>query len=355
MYSTRTYRLLMLFSVAITIFVAAWFVFVAGGFGLFALPMVIPYFIAPAIVYYLQLRRQNDHYALLLIPFVLYEFLHLLVRIKLLLGVRYGFEPFYPVEGVSLLGFLLPQSFNYFFGVWTGPMLIFALILFVHTVTVSAAYTRVIWKQFMLPLILIVTIGFFVIITLQQYSSASQSQTWKKFISQKCNYSIDIHPAMTSRFGDSFGSQHLFTAGYSCGDTFAANTSEERASVGVYMYSSKYPTLQEWLVNDWLYGGLVDAFYGGHPLLPKAFASNYPDENAKKTYLKTEIEKLLPTGDRVNVNGYQGIEFTKNDTVVLFIAGPDKRIAELRCGGATGTTITTQSCREMLHSFSFEK
>lgn len=354
-YSNHTYRTLILFTVAITLFIGAWFVINAGGYGVLALPMVIPFFIAPALIYFFQLRNQNDRYALLLIPFVLYELLHLLTKIKLLLGINYGFEQFYPAEGVSLLGFPVPDFFNYLFGTWTGPVSIIALLLLIHSITVGAAYTQIIWKQFILPLILIIAIGFFALITLRQYSSGSQPQAWKKFISQQCNYSVNIHPAMTARSGDSFGNQHLLVAGYFCADLFAANTSDQRGYISVHMYSSPYSELRDWLLDGWFYGGTFMAIHQGHPLLESASGGNYSDEATRKAYFRKEIEKLLPTGSLVTVNGYKAIEFVKNDTTIVFIAGPNKQVAEVQCKSVAGTTITSQGCSDMLHSFSFTK
>ncbi len=356
MYSVRTYNSLILFSIAITLFMGFWYVWVGGGFGLLALPMAIPFFIAPAIIYSLQLRRQNDRYALLLLPLVTYEFLYVILNIVRLVTTHYGANLDLHSSNVSLLGVAIPISLYSWFSIWSGPLPLFILLMLVHSITLSAGYTRIFWKQFILPYLLLLATILFTIVAIKYYSSAIKPEQWEEFSSAVCHYSIKMHPAIKPSFGDSFGYQSsASTDPYDCTDQFHYYGSGQNARLNVNLYPNSYETLPSWLLDGWTHASTLPFSGGvGLPLIQSTDEWHYADKTPWKSYFKKEVEKLIPTGTKLTVDGHEALEFQKPDTIILFISNPNKQVAELQCQG-DGVIITTEICREMLRSFSFEK
>ncbi len=371
MYSNRTYRLLILFSVAITIFIVFYYAIVAGGLALLALPMAMPFFIAPGIIYFLQLYRKNDRYALLLLPFIIYEFLYIIFRIVRLVTTHYGVSLDFYSSNASLMGIAaIPVSIVPWFDIWAGPLSIFILLLLVHSVTFSAGYTRILWKQFILPYLLVIAIGLFTIVAIKYYSSSTKPQEWTQLKSADCNYAIKMHPAIKPAFGDSFGnSGNTQNDPYLCTDVFIISVpSKNRTLTGgldIHIYKNSYSTLQEWLLEGWTHASTLPLSGGvGDPLIQSTDEWHYADKSPWKAYFRKEVEKLIPTGTPLTINGRDAIEFVHtqtvpwstipSETIVLFILEPNNRVAELQCRN-DDVTISTDVCRQMLHSFSFEK
>lgn len=354
-YSDRIHHTLILFSVLVTLFMIVWTTWTAGGFALFILPMSVPFFIAPAIVYYLQFRTHNTLYALLLVPFAIYEFIFLLIRIASLAGQQHGITSGLTFNQVPLLGFSIPTIFQPWLGVLNGPVIVFALLLIVHSTTLGVLYAKTLWKQLILPYFLVLAIALVAIVAARSYSAAIEPDQWKLLTSENCNYSFTIHPAMSPSFGDSFGYQSTSSQDpYLCKDSFSHNARDQRASLDVYLYASTQKTLQDWLLIDWPIASTLPFSGGvGSPLITSTDEWHYQDKGPWLAYFKKEVEKLIPTGTRTTLNGYETMEFLKSDTIVLFILGPDNRVAELHCS-SNSQIITMDTCRKILRSFSFK-